>query len=93
MSTPPKMEGPWEVGVAYLIRTVTQYVVGRLTWVGPTELLLEDAAWVADTGRFHDALVTGRFHEVEPFPGPVIVGRGSICDATRWSHALPIAQK
>ena len=85
--------GPWKSGEAYLIRTVTMFVVGRLLEVYDQELVLIDAAWVPDTGRFHDALVTGRLNEVEPFPGLVIVGRGSIVDATQWVHSLPLAQK
>ena len=32
--------------------------------------------------------------EVEPFgPGQVIVGRGSVIDASRWMHAIPTEQK
>jgi hypothetical protein len=88
-----EIPGPWKIGEAYLIRTVTYFLVGRLTWVGTTELVLLDAAWVADTGRFATALATGRFSEVEPFSGPVIVGRSAIIDATAWPHVLPLAQK
>jgi hypothetical protein len=47
--------------------------------------VLEDAAWIADTGRFSDALKSAKFNEVEPFPnGRVIIGRGSIIDAVRF---------
>jgi hypothetical protein len=81
--------GPWRVGECYIIRTVTYHLVGRLTWVGPVELVLEDAAWVADSGRWAEALRTGKLSEVEPFPAEVIVGRGSITDATAWPHPLP----
>jgi hypothetical protein len=87
----PNAEPPWEIGAAYLVRTVTNYLCGRLVWAGPTELVLEDAAWVADTGRYHEALATGKLNEVEPIPGPVILGRGSVVDAARWTHSLPIA--
>ena len=77
---------PWEVGAIYLIRTVTMIDTGRLVAVGPQELVLEDAAWIADTGRFSDALKSLSFSEVEPFPdGRVIVGRGSIIDAVKIS--------
>jgi hypothetical protein len=89
----PGADSPWKVGTAYLIRTVTMFVVGRLAWYGPQELVLTDAAWVADTGRFSDALASGHLSEVEPFPEAVIIGRGSIVDATVWTHALPLAQK
>lgn len=76
--------GPWEVGKIYLIRTVTMIDTGRLVAVGPQELVLEYAAWIADTGRFADALKKAEFGEVEPFPdGRVIVGRGSVIDAVQ----------
>lgn len=72
----------WEIGKCYLIRTVTMIDTGRLIAVTPKELVLEDAAWIASTGRFSDALTSANFSEVEPFPsGKVIIGRGSIIDA------------
>jgi len=84
---------PWVVGKCYLIRTVTMTNTGRLVAVTDNELVLEDAAWVADTGRFYSALKTGDLNEVEPFIGRVIVGRGAIVDATEWMHELPKEQK
>jgi hypothetical protein len=52
--------------------------------VTPQELVIEDAAWIADTGRFADAVKKAEFGEVEPFPdGRVIVGRGAIIDAVQ----------
>jgi hypothetical protein len=85
--------GPWEIGANYLIRTVTMFQTGRLVAVGPQELVLEDAAWIADTGRFSDALQTGKFTEVEPFPdGQVIVGRMAIVDAVKIKK-LPREQR
>jgi len=85
---------PWQIGTAYHIRTVTQYFTGRLTQVTRQELVLEDAAWIADAGRFADALTSGSVSEVEPYPtGKVIIGRGSIVDACEWSHDLPRDQK
>ena len=80
--TPSNDPGPWEVGKCYLIRTATMTDTGRLVAVTPQELVLEDAAWIADTGRFSDALVKAEFNEVEPFPaGRVIIGRGAVIDA------------
>jgi len=78
---------PWSIGKLYLIRTVTNFLLGKLTHVGPQELVLEDCAWVASTGRFNEAVRSGHLDEVEPYPdGPVIVGRGSIVDACIWAH-------
>jgi len=74
----------WEVGEIYLIRTVTMMDTGRLVMVTSQELILEDAAWIADSGRFSDAVKKAEFNEVEPFPdGKIIIGRGSVIDAVK----------
>jgi hypothetical protein len=84
--------GPWKLGQAYHIRTVTNYWIGRLVSVSNHELVLEDATWVADTGRFADFFRDGP-NECEPVDGPVIVGRGSIVDAQLWEIKIPRAQR
>ena len=84
----------WKIGANYLIRTVTMIDTGRLVAVTEHELVLEDAAWIADTGRFADALTSANFAEVEPFPDArrVIVGRGSLIDAQKIEK-LPRSEK
>ena len=83
----------WEVGKIYLIRTVTMTDTGRVVAVGEHEIVLEDAAWVADTGRFANAIRKAEFGEVEPFPdGRVLIGRGSVIDAVQIQVA-PRSQK
>jgi hypothetical protein len=83
----------WEIGKNYLIRTVTMIDTGRLVAVTPQELVLEDAAWIADTGRFAQAISTGSFNEIEPFPDGcrVIIGRAAIIDAVQIT-TLPRTQ-
>lgn len=85
---------PYEVGKSYFIRTVTMAYTGKLVAVTPQELILEDAAWIADTGRFADAMKTGTYSEVEPWPDgrKVIIGRGAIIDASQCD-TLPRSQK
>lgn len=81
---------PYPVGSNVFIRTVTLYYTGKLVRVHPGELVITDAAWVADTGRFHVALMTGTLNEIEPFPdGEVIVPRSGLIDVCRWNHPLP----
>lgn len=83
----------WEIGKNYLIRTVTMIDTGRLVAVTSHELVLEDAAWIADTGRFAQAVSDAEFSEVEPFPaGRIIIGRGSVIDAVLIKK-LPRSQK
>lgn len=75
---------PYEVGENYLIRTVTNYYTGTLVAVHEHELVIENAAWIPDTGRFADALKTESFNEVEPYPdGAVIIGRGALIDCVK----------
>lgn len=84
---------PWQVGENYLIRTVTMIDTGRLIAVTDQELVLEDAAWIADTGRFANSLTSCEFGEVEPFPdGQVIIGRTAVIDAV-IIPSLPRTQK
>ncbi len=71
------------------IRTVTHYYTGTILEVTEHEIVLADAAWVADTGRFSAALTTGSLSEVEPFPDTVSVNRGAVVDVTHWRHPLP----
>jgi hypothetical protein len=86
---------PFEVGENYFIRTVTHHFTGKLVEVHASELVLEDAAWIADDGRFADALKSGTFNEVEPFPADsrVILNRASLVDAVKIGFKLPVSQK
>jgi hypothetical protein len=82
------------IGKAFLIRTVTNYWTGRVVGRVGGLLQLDDAAWIADTGRFADALKTGELSEVEPTPdGFALVSIGAIIDIVTWSGDLPRKQK
>ena len=91
----PKVQSPIRVDNKVFIRTVTHHHTGEIVLVLPTEIVLKDAAWIADDGRFSEALKTGVFNEVEPFPDGVFVSvsRGALIDAADWKHALPRTQK
>jgi hypothetical protein len=77
---------PFKVGEKYLIRTVTHIQTGRIKEVVGDFLVLDDAAWIADTGRFHDALKTGELNEIEPFVSGCIVSQNAIIDAAVWER-------
>jgi len=83
----------WHIGKNYVIRTVTMIQVGKLVSVTDNELVLENACWIADTGRWADFLKKGTYSESEPFQDDCIVGRHSIIDATLWRHQLVTEQK
>ncbi len=81
------------IGKQYLIRTVTHYYTGKLETIYSQEIVLSRAAWIADTGRYYDALKKGTLNEVEPIIGPCIISRGAIIDAVEWAFDLPEVQK
>ena len=72
---------PWRLGQAYLIRLVTHYWTGRLVSVTQHEIVITEAAWIPDTGRYSTCVTSGTPTEVEPVDGRVILGRGAVVDA------------
>ena len=84
---------PFVVGKAYVVRTVTMIVCGKCIGVVGQFLVLDEAAWIADTGRFSDFLAKGIVNEVEPTDGRVFIGLGSIVDVYGWKHATKWVQK
>jgi hypothetical protein len=84
---------PFLIGAAYFIRTVTYHLTGRVKAIIGGFLVLEEAAWIADSGRFTQAIVNGKLNEVEPVTVPVFVNVNTITDAYEWRHSLPREQK
>jgi len=86
---------PLQVGKNVFIRTITHYHVGRIAHLSKLGILLENASWIADSGRWHDVLKGGfpEKAEIEPFPDPVFVSLGAVVDVTVWKHPLPNKQQ
>ena len=82
-----------EIGQKYLIRTVTMMYTGRVIAVTNSDIVLEQAAWIADSGRYATALADGTLNEVEPYPDRVVVSRDALVDFAHWDHDLPRKQK
>lgn len=80
---------PFRVGKKYFIRTVTYHVTGKVKKISGGFLVLEDAAWIADSGRFNEAINKGELNEVEPVDVQVMLNINSITDAYEWTHKLP----
>ena len=77
------------IGNSVFVRTVTFHYTGRITDMDNESLILEDAAWIADSGRFSIVLKNGDLGEVEPYPDLVYINRATIVDASVWMHDLP----
>lgn len=91
------LTSPFLPGSAYFIRTVTYHLTGRVREVQRVGeayfLVLDEAAWIADSGRFMQALKDGVLKEVEPVPDGTLVNVAAITDAFQWNHPLPKEQK
>lgn len=80
------------VGKAFFFRTVTYHLTGRIKKIIGNMFLLEDAAWIADSGRFQQAIKDGKLNEVEPV-GDAILNISTVTDIFPWKHPLPKEQK
>lgn len=85
---------PFEVGKTYLIRTITMIDIGRVKAVVGQFIVLTEASWIGDTGRFNECLQRNDvFNEIEPFKHDVYLNWNTIVDATDWPFALPKTPK
>ena len=80
------------VGEKYFFRTVTYHMTGRVKKIVGSILELENAAWIADSGRFMDAIKKGTLSEVEPV-GRAYLNINTVVDFFPWVHSLPTEQK
>ena len=79
------------VGEKFFFRTVTYHLTGRVKKVFGSILELENAAWIADSGRFMQAIKEGKLNEVEPV-GRAYININSVTDFFPWKHKLPEQQ-
>jgi len=80
------------VGEKFFFRTVTYHLTGRVKRVMGSILEIENAAWIADSGRFMNAIKDGTLNEVEPV-GRAYLNINSVTDFFPWKHPLPEKQK
>lgn len=81
-----------EVGRCYLFRTVTYHSIGRVTRITDLDIELEDASWVASSGRYSTALEEGKLEENEKIPAgkPHFLMLAAIVDFDVWDHPVPV---
>lgn len=86
---------PMPVGTKVFIRTITHHYTGLVSAVSEEEVELSNAAWIADDGRFHEAMRDGTLNEVEPYPDTArpVVNRATISDWVIWPFDLPRSVK
>lgn len=80
------------IGKKFFIRAIPFHWVGKVKARLGDFLELEQASWVADSGRFMQAIKEGKLSEVEPV-GQSFINIKAICDFIPWKHNLPKEQK
>lgn len=80
------------IGEKFFFRTVTYHLTGKVKRVIGSIVELENAAWIADSGRFMQAIKEGTLNEVEPV-GRAYLNLASVTDFFPWKHPLPEKQK
>ena len=85
----------YEIGANYIIRLVTMIYMGKLVGITPTEYLLTNAVWVAETERYTEFLRSGAVTECEIYPPHLIVhiSRGALADAVKFEGPLMTESK
>jgi len=80
------------IGKSFFFRTVTYHFIGKVTKRIGDFLQLEQASWIADSGRFTQAIKDGTLNEVEPI-GQAFINLRGCTDFIPWKHKLPKDQK
>jgi hypothetical protein len=80
------------IGKNFFFRTVTYHLVGKVEKIIDDFIVLKDASWVADSGRFSNAIKKGTLSEVEPV-GDAMLNIKTVTDFFPWNHKLPTEQK
>jgi hypothetical protein len=80
------------VGKKLFLRTVTYHILGKVVKLIGDIIQLSDASWIADSGRFMNAIKDGELDEVEPV-GDWFVNINGVTDFGIWKHDLPSEQK
>jgi hypothetical protein len=80
------------IGLTVFVRTVTYHWVGKVVKMIGGLLELKDAVWVADSGRWMQAIKDGTLNEYEE-TGRTFVKMDAVVDITPWNHKIPKGQK
>jgi len=82
------------IGKNVFIRTVTMFYTGHVEAIDGKFVVLSQAAWIADTGRFADFIAGNPTSamEVEPM-GDTMVNLDAVLDMSPLQMSLPLNQK
>lgn len=81
----------YPLGSPVIVRTVTMIFVGILSEVTRADLVLTEASWIPETGRWNEMVARGDCKEIEPYqPGPVWINRAALVDFCLWPASVEL---
>jgi hypothetical protein len=81
------------IGKTLFFRTVTFHLIGKVIKRIGKFFELKEAVWVADSGRFMQAIETGELNEYEEIKTKWYVQLEACSDFGIWKHKIPKGQK
>jgi hypothetical protein len=92
-STPGVDVFPFKPGDIVLVMTVTMWFVGKLSARDASWIVLDEASWMADSGRFNEAFEKGDAKENEPLPlGPFPIPVSAIIGVKAFKTTLRLVK-
>jgi hypothetical protein len=80
------------IGEKWFFRTVTYHLVGEVKKIVGRFAFMKNASWIADSGRFNEAIKNGTLSEVE-MVGDAFINLDTVVDFFPWKHDLPKTSK
>ncbi len=85
-------EHDFKVGKKYFVRSVTHHYLGEVVDVFNTCIVMHKCTWIADDGKFSDAMrgewTKSAEHEPYPENARVSIYLGALCDSVEWNEEL-----
>src|SRR5512146_745928 len=81
-------ECPFVIGKSYFVRLATYHVLGTVDRIVGDFVVLKagTASWIADSGRFQQAIDDGKLNEVEPVGTEIFFNMNNVIDVYPWEH-------
>jgi hypothetical protein len=81
------------IGKKLFIRTVTYHFIGEVVKIFGSFVQLKNTIWVADSGRFMQAIKDGELNEYEEIGDWFVNLLSATTDFGEWKHKIPKGQK
>ncbi len=82
-----------KIGDKVFIRTLTYHYIGEVVEETAEAIILDKTVWVADSGRFTEAIAEGSLNEFEIIGLITPIIKNNMVDIIPWNHDIPTQRK